>query len=72
MQDARIHIEIFESIVDTIHHDSKIGEAFLLIWTEFGIGSGFSDDMFEETERMNAKLELARNRYMNEALALYD
>jgi predicted transcriptional regulator len=30
------------------------------------------DDVFEETERLVAKLELARNRYINEALALYN
>jgi predicted transcriptional regulator len=30
------------------------------------------DDVFEETERIISKLELARNRYINEALALYN
>lgn len=30
------------------------------------------DDVFEETERMIEKLHLARNRYINEALALYN
>ena len=30
------------------------------------------DDVFEETERIVSKLELARNRYINEALALYN
>ncbi len=30
------------------------------------------DDVFEETERITAQLELARNRYINEALELYN
>jgi hypothetical protein len=30
------------------------------------------DEVFEETERLVSKLELARNRYINEALALYN
>lgn len=30
------------------------------------------DDVFEETERMVANLNLARNRYINEVLALYN
>lgn len=30
------------------------------------------DEVFEETERLVAKLDLARNRYINEALSLYN
>ena len=30
------------------------------------------DDIFEETEKMTAKLKLARNRYINEALSIYN
>jgi len=30
------------------------------------------DEVFEETERLISKLELARNRYINEALSLYN
>lgn len=30
------------------------------------------DEVFDETERIISKLDLARNRYINEALALYN
>lgn len=30
------------------------------------------DDIFEETEKMTAELKLARNRYINEAVNLYN
>jgi predicted transcriptional regulator len=30
------------------------------------------DDIFNETEKMTAALQLARNRYINEALELYN
>lgn len=30
------------------------------------------DNVFEETEKMVAELKLARNRYINEALSLYN
>lgn len=30
------------------------------------------DNIFEETEEMTSKLHLARNRYINEALTLYN
>ncbi len=30
------------------------------------------DNVFDETERMVSKLKLARNRYINEALSLYN
>ena len=30
------------------------------------------DDIFNETEKMTATLQLARNRYINEALELYN
>jgi predicted transcriptional regulator len=30
------------------------------------------DNIFEETEKMTSKLHLARNRYINEALSVYN
>jgi predicted transcriptional regulator len=30
------------------------------------------DNIFEETEKMTSKLHLARNRYINEALEIYN
>lgn len=30
------------------------------------------DNIFEETEKMTSKLKLARNRYINEALSIYN
>lgn len=30
------------------------------------------DDIFSETEKMTSKLKLARNRYINEALSIYN
>ncbi len=30
------------------------------------------DDIFDETEEMTTKLNLARNRYINEALSIYN
>ena len=30
------------------------------------------DDIFDETEKITSKLKLARNRYINEALAMYN
>lgn len=30
------------------------------------------DNIFEETEKMTSKLNLARNRYINEALSIYN
>ena len=30
------------------------------------------DDIFDETEKMTSKLNLARNRYINEALTIYN
>lgn len=30
------------------------------------------DDIFEETEEVTSRLELARNRYINEALKMYN
>lgn len=30
------------------------------------------DNIFEETEKMTSKLKLARNRYINEALNIYN
>lgn len=30
------------------------------------------DDIFNETEKMTSKLKLARNRYINDALSMYN
>ena len=30
------------------------------------------DDIFDETEKMTSKMKLARNRYINEALNIYN
>ena len=50
----------------------SIHQKYIPLWSMKSLSLKLDDEVFKETERIIEKLHYARNRYINEALELYN